>query len=610
VRRLATLTTVFIALSAAGGARAGCIVGAFAELPVTVTDLRPIATAKINGADVRFLVDSGAFYSQITAAKAAELGLKLGPAPLGLYVKGVGGFENVSVTTVKEFTIVGQPVKNVQFLVGGGEVGGDAVGYLGQNLLGLRDVEYDLAAGVVKLTKPVGCGGAPLVSWPTNRAFSVLPLITKDERLPLTRADVFINGTRIHAIFDTGAFNSTLSLGAARRAGIDVNGPGAISGGTIGGIGRKRSATWIVPVDMLKIGDGEEIHHTRLRVGEIALDDIDMLIGADFFLSHHIYVSNTQRKLYLTYNGGPVFDLTVKSATAAPLIEPSAAAAVPPPNAGGSPPATSPSGPDLKDAAGPAVRNAENLSRRGVAAASRHEFAEALDDLDHAVALAPRDARFLFERAGVHAENRQPLLALADVDGGLALDPANQEGLILRARLTLIGPGKERALADLDTVDRHAAPQADVRLAMGGLYMFAGAHVRALRQYDLWISAHPEDSRWPEALGQRCRVRAVMGQDLKLALADCDKALRLAPKLREVLESRGLVHLRQGANGMAITDFTAVLASDPNNARALYGRGLAERAAGLKDKGDADIAAATAIDPQAPAESRALGLEP
>jgi hypothetical protein len=61
---------------------------------------------------------------------------------------------------------------------------------------------------------------------------------------------------------------------------------------------------------------------------------------------------------------------------------------------------------------------------------------------------------------------------------------------------------------------------------------------------------------------------------------------------------------------MAITDFTAVLASDPNNARALYGRGLAERAAGLKDKGDADIAAATAIDPQAPAESRALGLEP
>ena len=34
-----------------------------------------------------------------------------------------------------------------------------------------------------------------------------------------------------------------------------------------------------------------------------------MLIGADFFLSHRIYVASSQRKLYFTYNGGPVFNL-------------------------------------------------------------------------------------------------------------------------------------------------------------------------------------------------------------------------------------------------------------------------------------------------------------
>ena len=41
-----------------------------------------------------------------------------------------------------------------------------------------------------------------------------------------------------------------------------------------------------------------------------------MLIGADFFLSHRVYVANSQRKLYFTYNGGPVFNLTAGPAMA------------------------------------------------------------------------------------------------------------------------------------------------------------------------------------------------------------------------------------------------------------------------------------------------------
>jgi hypothetical protein len=32
----------------------------------------------------------------------------------------------------------------------------------------------------------------------------------------------------------------------------------------------------------------------------------DMIIGADFFLSHRIYVASSQHKLYFTYNGAGV----------------------------------------------------------------------------------------------------------------------------------------------------------------------------------------------------------------------------------------------------------------------------------------------------------------
>ncbi len=47
----------------------------------------------------------------------------------------------------------------------------------------------------------------------------------------------------------------------------------------------------------------------KLRFGDLGLVDADMLIGADFFLSHRIYVASKQRKVYFTFNGGPVFNL-------------------------------------------------------------------------------------------------------------------------------------------------------------------------------------------------------------------------------------------------------------------------------------------------------------
>ena len=34
-----------------------------------------------------------------------------------------------------------------------------------------------------------------------------------------------------------------------------------------------------------------------------------MLLGIDFFLSHRIYISKAQSKMFVTYNGGTVFAL-------------------------------------------------------------------------------------------------------------------------------------------------------------------------------------------------------------------------------------------------------------------------------------------------------------
>ena len=99
-----------------------------------------------------------------------------------------------------------------------------------------------------------------------------------------------------------------LTLAAAKRAGITPSDPGVKPAGATTGIGRGVLRTWIVPVKSFRIGD-EEIHNTHLRIADATNLGRDMLIGADFFLSHHIYVANSQRKLYFTYNGGTVFNL-------------------------------------------------------------------------------------------------------------------------------------------------------------------------------------------------------------------------------------------------------------------------------------------------------------
>src|SRR6202050_2048258 len=113
----------------------GCKVGKIAEFPIAMVGLRPLMTAAINDVDVQFLVDSGAFYSMISTASAAELKLRTSPAPLGFYLTGVHGTADASIATAKTFTLAGVSLHNVEFLVGGSEAGAGSLGLLGQKVL-------------------------------------------------------------------------------------------------------------------------------------------------------------------------------------------------------------------------------------------------------------------------------------------------------------------------------------------------------------------------------------------------------------------------------------------------------------------------------------------
>jgi tetratricopeptide (TPR) repeat protein/predicted aspartyl protease len=597
----------FSAVLASGAAFAEpCKLGRAGELPVTMEGMQPLVHASINGEDALFMADSGAFFSILTAAAARHFNLSLEHAAPGFAITGVGGDAQTWVTTVRTFRIFSLDLPKVPFLVVGNDVGHGAVGVLGQNVFSLGDVEYDLANGIIRILRTRGdCRQASLAYWANAKglSYSQIDIAFARAENPRTTGDAYVNGSKIRVEFDTGASASMLTLDAARRAGVTPDSPGVTAGGAMSGNGSRTLRTWIAPFASFRIGD-EEIRNTHLRIGDLRQLGIDMLIGADFFLSHHILAANSQDKLYFTYNGGPVFNLTTTGTPSPSAAEPGV-------------PATSQ--PDRTAAAGAGTQaapegqlDAAALARRGSASASRRDYEPAIADLSKAIELDPTQADFFYERGKAYGADNLPDKALEDLSQAIRLKPNDVPALLARAELLATRKDSlELVTADLDAVDRAAPKQADVRLTLGGLYPHVGNYSAAVAQYDDWIDARDSDDvQMPSARNARCWARALAGRELDKALDDCNFALRKRSKVPAFLDSRGFVYLRLGKYAKAIGDYDAALALDPKIAWSLYGRGLAKQHLGQTAAADADIAAAKALSPKIAEAAASLGIAP
>jgi predicted aspartyl protease/tetratricopeptide (TPR) repeat protein len=581
----------FVALSFSQTAVAAesCQLAQLAELPVTMVGTRPTVPGKINGQDVSFLVDTGAFYSMLSPAVSARLGLQTHMIS-GLYVEGIGGSTDARSAVVDRFGLGDMSFKSAEFLVLNG-AGPGVAGLIGQNITNKVDVEFDLANGVMRFMRAQNCPtGASMDYWAPGKASvaSMLPAANeKDKRIT---AYASVNGKRVQVLFDTGASLSGLTLGAAARAGVKPDSPGVVQTPGSVGIGSRMVRTWLGTFDSFSIG-GEEVRNTRMRFSEAAIGDSDMLLGADFFLSHRIYFSQAQRKIYFTYNGGPVFRLDETAAQRATQI------AATPSNAGAVPGA--PTG-EPTDAAGYARRAAAFLGRR--------DAPHAIEDLTHAIALAPDDPDNYFRRADARIQNRQPVLALADLDEGLKRRPDDTPSLLRRAALYIAAGDRDRGKADLDAASKLKAPDPSVRLNIANLYRNADFLDAALAAYTAWILDNPKDGQMAEALNGRCWTRAAQRRDLDLGLKDCDAAVRMKPGSPDMLDGRGLTHLARGEIDQAIADYDAALKIQPRAPFILYSRGVAKARKGLTAEGKADADAAIAMNARITDAAKRFGL--
>ena len=217
-------------------------------------------------------------------------------------------------------------------------------------------------------------------------------------------------------------------------------------------------------------------------------------------------------------------------------------------------------------------RRAAALMERGVQRVDLGQHVRAVADFGRALRIDPTLVDAYLERGQIHFQRGAYAHAVADYDAALALQPGLE--LALRYREAALRGSAQMAESQLDTLSRQIADNPD----NATLY------------------------------NNRCWMRAVDGEQLDLALSDCDEALRLDPRMAAAFDSRGLVRMKRGEFAEALADYEAALALEPGRGHYIYGRGVARIRLGQEAAGRADLAAAERAEPGVANMYRSYGV--
>lgn len=277
-----------------------------ANLPLMYTgpSLQVTTEGRLNGQPATMLVDTGADLSFLTRTATERLGLTL--TTTGSTVGGIGGRAQVYRTKVDEF--VAGPARSVKGYVRvladfGFTPSFDAI--LGAPFLMQSDVELSLATKELKLFRAKDCDDAFLAYW--DQAAQVIPFARRGGREDGNpRFAVRLDGKQYVAMIDSGAGSSSISVDAAKRAGFKPDAPDAARAGSTGGVGKTSVTVWRMQFKRFEMGD-ETIENPDIAVLDHEHPDVDMILGDDFLRAHRVLFAMSQRKLYVSYVGGPPF---------------------------------------------------------------------------------------------------------------------------------------------------------------------------------------------------------------------------------------------------------------------------------------------------------------
>lgn len=326
--RILALALAVLVTAMDAGAQPRCRFLKVVEWPVRLVANHIVVDGAINGQAISIMLDTGATVSSIERQTAEFLKLPLRDAP-GRRIVGIGGQVQAALAVVDEFKLGEVATQSLQLLVTGDGTRRrpwDVI--LGEDFLQRFDVEFDLAHDAVRLFQPRDCDGVSLAYW-TKEGVAEVEIDALRDSQPRIEFVVRVNERKVDAMLDSGAGVSIISLADVAALGITPESPGVVPAGMLGGLGERRVAMYAVQFASFTIGN-ESIPDIRIAFGDVWKDTAlkslgsnvgkrlsaqePMIVGADFLRAHRLLVAHSQRRMYFSYVGGPVFAVPVPRA--------------------------------------------------------------------------------------------------------------------------------------------------------------------------------------------------------------------------------------------------------------------------------------------------------
>ncbi len=272
-----------------------CLIEPAAELPVRLDRGFLLVPGAIDRTPVALMVDTGAEGSVISPEAAMRFRLDRDGRRHTTLI-GTGGQIMAPNVRLTSFAIGHMQLLSQSIAVGPllRIVGIDppVADLVGADLLSSFDVELDLPHRKMTLYRTQACT-SDFAPW--NHAGSVIPM--RRSYKSLLSIDVQVDGQPISALIDSGARLSVMTTQAAQRLGIGPEILARDPPASGHGVDQNEVAGHVHRFNEIRIG-GQDFRNQAIHVAPVKLRDVDMLLGADYLRTRHVWLSYATHRMF------------------------------------------------------------------------------------------------------------------------------------------------------------------------------------------------------------------------------------------------------------------------------------------------------------------------